>query len=592
MTAPMSAPMAPLTKKQQMLALTAALKKERSSFETLWRDIADHTDPTRAQFTITERNRGDRRNTKIIDPTATLAARTLAFGLHSGLTSPARRWFRLTTADPALAESGAIKAWLHEVEQRIAAIFARSNLYQALPTLYGDLGSFGTAAMGVFEDDETVIRCCDYPIGTYYLALDGRRRVRVFAQNMNLTVRQLVGQFARPAAGGKGIDWTRFSSRVKDLYERRQYEEVIEVWQVVQPNDEYDPSRLEGQHKRFASCYFEAAGEHDRLLEESGYDEFPILAARWAVAGNDVYGTNAPGIATLGDVKQLQLMEKKGLKALDKMIDPPLQAPTTLQKSVVSGLPGHINYHDARDAQGAIRPVHEVNVRHDLLEAKSDRVRQRIDRGYFADLFLMLAYSDPSRGSQPVTAREIEERREEKFIALGPVLERVNQDVLAQLIDRTFGIMERRGLIPEAPEELEGQDLKVEYESVLVQAQKRVGLAGFHEFTNTALRIAEVNPAVLDKVDFEQGMDELGTMLAVPPRLVRSDDDVLAIREQRAQAEQAAQAAAVAKDAASAAASLGSVKTNEPNLLSDLISGAGGGMPRMGAGMGAGVGVA
>jgi hypothetical protein len=152
--------------------LRARLKTERSSFESQWRDCNDYILPTRAQFTITDRNRGDRRNLKIIDSTASFSARTLSSGMHSGMTSPARPWFRLTTPDPELAEFGPVKAWLYQYRQLILDVFFRSNVYQILPIVYGDAGTFATGAMSVVEDDEDVLRCYDLPIGTYYLAND------------------------------------------------------------------------------------------------------------------------------------------------------------------------------------------------------------------------------------------------------------------------------------------------------------------------------------------------------------------------------------------------------------------------------------
>jgi len=100
------------TKRQELEILRSQLFNERASFTPHWRDLSDFVQPRRSRFYTSDVNKGDRRNQKIIDSTATMALRTLRSGMMSGVTSPARPWFRLTTPDPDLAEFGSVKMWL------------------------------------------------------------------------------------------------------------------------------------------------------------------------------------------------------------------------------------------------------------------------------------------------------------------------------------------------------------------------------------------------------------------------------------------------------------------------------------------------
>lgn len=150
--------------KQQLLQQLNQLETERSSFEPHWRELSDFTRPRSTRFTASDVNRGDRRNSKIIDPTASLASSVLSSGMMSGITSPARPWFRLATPDPDLMDYGPVKLWLETTEQRMNEVFNRSNLYQSLPLMYGDLGTFGTAAMAVVEDSQRIIRTVHFPL--------------------------------------------------------------------------------------------------------------------------------------------------------------------------------------------------------------------------------------------------------------------------------------------------------------------------------------------------------------------------------------------------------------------------------------------
>jgi hypothetical protein len=575
-----------LTKRQVWDQQRATMDTVRSSFVPSWRDLADNILPMRPRFMVTDTSRGQRRNQKIIDSTATFAIGTLSAGMMSGMTSPAKPWFRLTTPDPELNELASVKAWLQIVVQRMNTVFTKSNLYDILPELYTDTGVFGTGCFGVFEDDEDVIHCESYPVGSYWIATDAKGRVRTWMREFSMTVSQLVDRF-----GGDGSepDWTRFTLGVKRDWEAKDFGQSYVVRHIITTNEEYDEGKLHAKYKQFASCYYQVDADmgrsgEEQFLEEKGFDEFPILAGRWSVSGNDVYATSCPGMIALGDIKQLQQQEKRGAQALDKMVNPPLVGPEPRCRQAVNILPGGITYNDERDGVKGLRALHEVNFHLADLEAKNDQKRAMINRAFYADLFLMLDSMEQSRtGSQPVTAEEIKAREREKLLVLGPVLERFNKDVLSPLIDRVFAIMARRGLIPDAPPELENVELRVEYISIMAQAQKIQSLATLERFSSYVSNLAlnTQRPDVLDKWDMDQTVDVYADSAGIDPHLVRSDDDVAAMRQARAQAQQQQAAAERMAQMAPAAQQLSQTDTTGKNALTDLLSAAGGGNQQM-----------
>lgn len=566
-----------MTKRQRYGMVKAALDQERNNWIAQWRDLNDFILPNRGRFLVTDSTRGKRRTDKIIDSTATFAAGVLSAGMMSGMTSPAKPWFRLTTADLELNERGTVKMWLHQVTQRMSTIFLKSNLYNHLPVVYEDLGVFGTGALAVLEDDDNVIRCEDYPVGSYWIGLDSKNRVRVFYREWQMTVEQLVEEFG---GDGEYPDWTRFSDATKSAWDNRQYGQRVTVAHLIMENDEHDPELLASKYKRFLSCYWEEGspiGEGtERWLREEGFDEFPVLVPRWKVSGGDVYATSCPGMVALGDVKQLQLQERRGAQALEKMINPPMIGPTSLKMGAPNTLPGGITYIDERQGTTGFRTAYEVRVPLDQLEAKQQQKRDMINTAFFANLFLMLDSLEAARtSSQPVTAAEIAAREREKLLVLGPVLERSNEDLLDPLIDRTFAIMLRRGLIPPAPPELEGIPLKVEYISVMAQAQKIASLTNLERFSSFANQIATAKPDVLDKVDTDQMIDVYADATGVDPSLVVPDEDVASVRQARAQAAQQQAAAERAAQLAPAAKQISEINTDRPNPLGDLLRGVG-----------------
>ncbi len=566
------------TKRDRLEILRASLELERSSFLTIWKDLADYFLPMRARFQITDANRGQRKNQRIVDSTGTLAARTLRAGMMGGMTSPARPWKRLTTPDPALAEVGSVKEWLHEVDKRMDAIFLKSNLYNSLPIVYGDIGVFGTAAMFMEEDFDDVIRTSVIPIGSYMIANNDKGHVDVFFREFSLTVRQLVQKFGNKTEEGK-IDWTNFSTTVKDYYIRAQYDVWIDICHVIQPNDEYDPAGFSSNSKKFRSIYYEKGtregspqqstlGIEDKYLRDSGYDLFPVLAPRWEVTGEDVYATSYPGIIALGGNKSLQTMKKRKAQAVEKGVNPPMVGPSTLKTQKASILPGDITYIDERADQKGFRAAHEVRLSIGELREDIREDQGQVQRAFFEDLFLMLANLE---GVQPRNEVELAERRSEKLLQLGPVLEQLNQDLLDKIIDNTFVYMTRQGLVPEPPEELQGTSLKVEYISIMHQAQKSAGLAGIERLAGFTVQVAEYDPTVLDKIDADQMIDEYADVVGVSPKLVRSDEDVEALREAKAAAIQEQQQLEQLQAGAGAAKDLSQADTSGRNALTDLI---------------------
>jgi hypothetical protein len=329
----------------------------------------------------------------------------------------------------------------------------------------------------------------------------------------------------------------------------------------VLPNDDADPSKIDARFLPFASCHYEQGESRDgRFLRESGYRSFPILAPRWETTGEDTYGTDCPGMVALGDVKQLQSMQKMLAKAIHKGVDPPLMGNHELRTQKTSLLPGDITY--LKDAQHGLRAIHEVGLNIDHLDRSLSQVQYRIQRAYFEDLFLMMAQSDQLRESgQPVTAREVQERHEEKLLALGPVLERTNDELLDPIVDRTYQMMESAGLFDDMPppEELEGVKVKVEYISIMASAQKLVGVVGLDRFVGSVAPIMEVFPSIRHKVNINKVVDNYADMLGVDPETVRTDEEAeaLAQAEQReaqatAAAERAKLMAGAAKDASQA----------------------------------------
>ena len=525
-----------------------ALRSERSTFIPLYRELSDYHLAHRGRFLTSDRNKGFKRNTKQINNTSRLSNRTLASGMMSGITSPARPWFRLSSGDSQLDDITSVKIWLHEVQKTMYKVFSSSNTYNALHQLYSELGVFATAAMGVYEDFEDVIWCKPYTVGSYMLGMDGQNISDSFYREYEISVAQCVKQF--------GIE--NVSAAVKDQWDKGNTESWVKIVHLIEPNDDRDMNSPKASEKPFRSVYYEAAkgsrDAADKCLRESGFDEFPVMTPRWDVTGEDVYATDCPGMTCLGDAKALQLAERRKYQALDKIANPPLQGPVSLKDKMKNGRPSadEITWHADGDG-GQLSSIYG-NYRPDIGAINNEimSVETRIQHAFYEDLFLMLASSD----RRQITAREVAEKHEEKLLMLGPVLERLHTELLDPLIDRTFNILQRNGVFPVPPPELQNRELDVEYVSVLAQAQRLVNTGAIDRITEYVGAVTPIWPEARHKINIMQNIDNYADALGVDPNTINSDSDANALAEaekkaaqQQAMMEQGAQAVDMAKTA-------------------------------------------
>ena len=312
----------------------------------------------------------------------------------------------------------------------------------------------------------------------------------------------------------------------------------------------------------YKSCYFELNGEGEQTLRESGYKDFPCVIPRWGLAGGDIYG-NSPGMESLGDVKQLQHEQLRKAQGIDYQTKPPLQVPSYMKNRDVDSLHGGVTFIDG--AQGKIETAFNVNLNLNHLLQDIQDVRGRINSSFYADLFLMLANATDTR----MTATEVAERHEEKLLMLGPVLERLHNELLDPLIDNTFNRMVEANLIPPAPMELQGMELNVEFVSMLAQAQRAIGTNSVDRYVNNLGMVAQMKPEVLDKFNSDAWADGYADMLGVDPNLIVAGQQVAKIREERAAAQQQMAQQQAQQQAAENMAKLGK---NDAGNMQDILN--------------------
>lgn len=515
-------------------------EKRKHGWEAHWRDLARHFLPRRARFLDSgdETNSGEMRNF-LETGIGIMALRILANGMQSGLTSPARPWFSLTLQNRDLAESAGAKMWLQDTYEKMVALFAQSNFYDQIHMLYSELACFGTGCVIIEKDAKIGIRCRTLTVGEYALDAGEDGRVDTLYRRIRMTPRQVVQ--AWPDTCPEGI---------RDMAQQ-DTSQWLTILHAVEPNADSVRGGLKGRERPWRSVYIvlEGGGNSD-VLEDSGYYEFPALCPRWVVTGSDIYGSS-PAMDCLGDCRQLQKITEDGRLSLEVEVRPPMLTAVGATNGVLDLSPGAVNYTNAlTQGQEVARPLMQIRPNFQALAAEKADLRDLIQRHFHNDLFLMVSDED-----KVMTAREVSERNAEKMLMLGPVLDRLRSELFQPLIERVYGIMDRAGKIAFPPPELAGQPIKVEFISILAQAQKQAGLSAIDQLAARTSQLAQAagDPTPLDKLNLDAAVDTYADLLGTPPDLVLSGEELGKKRNARMQQQAQQQMLAAAQQGADAA---------------------------------------
>ncbi len=508
------------------------LMDQRSTWESHWQECADFMQPRKAEITA-ERSRGDKRMTQVFDATAIHALELLAASLHGMLTSSANRWFSLRFKEDVLNSEDEAKEWLEDAKDKMYVAFQRSNYQQEIFECYHDLICFGTACLFVEEDEDDIVKFSSRHIKEFYIQENKKGVVDTLYRRFKLPAHIVVEKF--------GLE--NVSREVQATFKKQPFDE-IQLVHVVRPRSIYNENKLDKKNMPYQSIYFEFSGGH--ILSIGGFKEMPYVIPRYLKASTEIYG-RSPAMNALPDVKVLSKMVETSLKAAAKMVDPPLLVPDDSMISPIRMSPGSINYYRSGSRE-RVEPLQIAQNTTATLNQENQR-RDAIAKMFHVDQLLITA-------NRNMTATEVLQRNEEKMRILGPVLGRLQSELLQPLILRVFNIMLRKKLFMDAPEILVGQEIDIEYVSPMALAQKGQELQSLMRGLELFAQIGQIAP-VQDYID-ENGLVKLIVkMTGLPASMIKSDSEVMQLREQRAQQmqqqaqmQQAMQEAQIAKDVA------------------------------------------
>jgi hypothetical protein len=522
------------------------------------------------------------------------ALRTFTSGMQHGATPQSRQWFGMGVANNAKNNLTVVRKHFAQREGILNNHFQISNLYRVLPIAYKDVGVFSTAAYGMLPHARFGFYFYPYTMGTYGFSCDVEGNPNMFYRDVAMTVKQVIDEYATIGKDGS-VNYHGIPNWVVEQYKASRYLEIVIISQVIIANAHYWPEKakrsFDPSDKKFV-CYtyvhsyggnlpMQASNGfrneiHKKAAQEpttdfikvTGYNYFPVIIPRWEVQADGVWGCDGPGDIALGDIMTLNEMEKARLEGVGKLVRPPMVGPASLKRHQASILAGGITYVDDAGSQHGFKPAFEMDPKlYELIQCESEYALA-IDEAFYVDLFRQF-----SRGESKthVSVEEIREKSAEKMAMVAPAVAQLDHDQGSKLISNGQIILEEQGKMPPMPREIQGENVTIEYKSILAQAAKAGQMNSVERAANfiTTFAGAVNQPEIIQIIDAEAYARKYLEYVGIEPELIRDEDEVdqirKAIRRDQAQQKQMAteaQAASTAKDLSQAQPIQGSMLDN------------------------------
>jgi hypothetical protein len=496
----------------KLVSMFESCRGDRSNFETLWQDLTDYLIPRKSDIQKTS-SPGEQKGVNILDATGMNSAELLASSLHGMLTSPVSLFFGLTTGDIKLDNNDQVRLWVQDTVRRMHDCMNNSNFQTEAHEYYLDLVTCGGSPLFVEEDLEDIVRFTSWPLREVYIKENSKGRIDTFYRDFQLDCRGLVDEF--------GLD--NLPQNIQEEFKNGKHNKY-EVLHSVYPRDVAGYG-VQSPFK-FLSQY--VLKKDKTNLSVKGFREFPLVYGRWSKIAGESYG-RGPGEKALPEVKTLNKMTETVIRGAQKVVDPPLQAPDDGFIMPLVTKPGGFNYYRA-GSKDRIETVFNDS-RIDFGYQAMDRKMAAIREAFYIDQMKL-------REGPQMTATEVSQRVEEALRFMAPMLGRQQTEFLGPLVGRVYAIMERRGKLQPVPPQLNGVPLQIQYSSVMAASQRMSEMSSISKFFNGIAPLSSIDASAVDNIDVDAGVKYIARLTNLPQEMVRGQEDIQKIRDDRAKAQQ------------------------------------------------------
>lgn len=527
------------------------LERERSIYESSWRDIALRVMPQEEQF-FTEAagsfgagkvlsdarvNNTVRKDTVQFDSYPTQALDKYAAAIHQYCMPASQKWVKFKPADRSLEGNQRVQRYLEDYREAVFDIFysGDSLLDHTAHMSFLSSGLYGNG-YGYIEDRlskgvgyQSIHQSAMFPIEDGFGRINGMHR-----------------RYSRQASQFKGLyagKMAKIPAKImQDAANPATEHKVYTIIQCVYLN-EMQVKNIPGL-RGMSYISYDICLETKTVILTSGYKSFPFAISRHLTLPGSVYALS-PAFLCLADIKTLNEMMKTNLRYAQLTNDPPIMLADADSLRPFAMRPGFMNYGFLNaDGQPSAVPFQlggDPRFGHELMQYK----QQAISASFYNTLFDILVQTPEMTATQALI------RSQEKGAMLAPVVSRQGPEMLNVYVKRTAEIMETNGGAPEPPQELidSGGGVRIEYDSPITRALKSEEGAGILQTSQVALQYQAVAPETKFRFNYDEALQKLARIYSCPASVIRTEEEYQEVLQQEQQRVDQAQQAQLAMGA-------------------------------------------
>ena len=503
-------------------------KSSRVNWNVQWQEVSDLMLPSMAEFIMVWAS-GAKRTSKIIEATALWALGRFASSIHQFLSGEGEPWFVLETEDQRLNEDYAVRAWLEDTGRRMMSVFndPSRGYHTCQRQVYLQIGAFGTGPKYIGEDPNGMGPFFQgVYVGQIYLLVDDRYRVIGVMREYKCSPMQIRTQFPGfplPDIVQKALDSNPAGETITT-------QNTFTMIHSVRPRPESERQGIGSQSMPLQSVY--VLKEAKQVMgRPSGFMELPYVVSRWDRAPTEIYG-RGPGMNALPDVKMTQEFQKSWIKAIHKIVDPPLIVDDegTLRPRINTA-PGKVTY-ARRDASGKMN-VEYMTPPTGIENADKMRadLRQILEKHFYLDVFKSPGPVSADGAVTHMSMTEFAAHKREQLQDIGPMISQERAEDLVPTIKRTFQVMVRAGMVLPPPPLLvqhvqRGGKVIPNYVSPAAVAQQGMVVNTIAQAFGYLQPMLQLDPSVADAVDIAGAVQELLKGLRFPMKGLATPDQI------------------------------------------------------------------
>jgi len=497
-------------------------KSDKSNWTNHWDDVAKYGIP-RKDNVYGQLSKGDKTGQYLFANYAVWAIDFLSAALHGLLTNPASIWFGMSTGRSKLDQIDKIRIWIDEVTELMVEALNESNFQTEIHESYQDIVSFGTNLLKMEEDKEEIIVFESVPIYEGTISENHKGDVNSVGREFQFDALQIFEKFGELPEEIKRQIGDSTTKKFNIVHKVKPVKQAIFLKQM--PDKKVVPKGME-----YVSFYI--LKEAPYILEVSFFHEFCYAAARWTKNSGEKYG-RSPLMKALPEVKTNNAMKKVTIQGAQLAIAPPVETPDNAFMRPLNLKPFGVNYKRA-SSKAETRTIFS-GTRPDIGLDMIQDGKEDIKLHFFIDQ-LKLVISDR------MTAAEVNIRRDQQLRSLGPTLGRLHRELLKPIINRLFGIMYRRGLFPDVPDELKAAtkgnkfNMVIRYKSAIAKAQVTSEADNVLRAVDATGAVIEAQPETMDNIDGDELLLYNLNLFNAPAKTIRSKTKRDEIRKARAEA--------------------------------------------------------